>query len=143
MSQNPIAQDLAQLLQDAGLVSGFGGSADWAAFANDMQPQPHQQFAIWEYEVIPTQTSGSYEENHYKVQISGRALPGNYPTLWQKMQQIRDFLVSMVNQEINGSIFREVTVITAPARAGSVEHEGKELPLIVANYLVVREVISE
>lgn len=135
--------DIAKVLKDFGVAGDFGGNGDWSVFGDNLQPKPERQFALWDYDVVPVQTAGSYDEFHFKLQITGRGKPNDSQLLRDKMNAIKEVLVGLVNHDVNGSIIREVTVLTVPTRLIHEADEGQTLSLSVANYQVVWEIQND
>lgn len=125
------ADTAGNLLETAQVVKGTTG---WAIRIGKQSDTPHQLVAM--YDTGGQTPNPKWAVDFLTIQALVRAGPNEYNICWQKAREVRDALLGLESQDIDGD--RWVS-ITCQGDIGFVGYDDKERPTCSVNFRIIME----
>ncbi len=134
MAQNSPATDIATYLTSSGVGIGILGTDMFVGFEPDKP-----DLAITVTDTGGIAPNGRFLRDEPTVQCRVRGAPGDYQTAYDLAQQIRDALLGLSPQVLNGTNY---VLFLAIGDTQSIGRDENNRPLVVNNWQLVREMTS-
>ncbi len=130
---NPSSLDISGLLVQKGIgVFGFG---DWQITQGMMPPDaPDRRIAI--YDTKGFTPNPKWNVDYPMVMVHVRGSPVDYLAAWQKAVEIKNALLGMPTQEINGTHYGGIMML---GDIGDIGRDENKRPVFSLNFRLMRE----
>lgn len=127
------AQGIANLLVDAS-VGAAGGTADWGIFIGKLPSSPKAAIGI--VTTGGTPPNPQYLLDYPSVQVMVRGNPNGYVAGRAKAQAVKDAILGLPSQEVNGDLWVQFNMIGDVVTVGFDENN---CPLFSVNFALIIE----
>ena len=130
---NPPSQDIATILSNAG-VGTLAGTSGWSIYISKHPPTPDT--------IILLMDAGGFDANpkwlidDVLVQVTVRGAPFGYAAAFSKIQSIKDTLLGLAKQTVNGTVY---IGIWQQGEIAMVDYDDNNRPVLMATFRIRRQ----
>lgn len=111
-----------------------GGSTGWSLYVGKQVPEPDATVTF--YDTQGRSPNPKWAVDFPSIQAMIRGEPNSYGPAWTKAREVRDFLLGINSQTINGDIW---VSITCPGDVGFIGYDDTKRPSFSVNFNLIIE----
>ena len=136
MPNNPASEDLKDLLVTAG-IGTFAGHSTWGIYVSKEPDEPDGVVTLYDKGGSSPNPKFILDEPTVRIRIRGDKM--EYIAAWDKAEDVKDALLGITPQTVNGTFYTGILMIGEILFLG---YDDSNRPLLTTTWQVIRELAT-